>query len=190
MFFFAVAPALASQPKQTYTIGLVGQPVNPGRVISTPNGINHTSKSAGNQIVYGAPWGDGIAQTFKQTINMNTTDYTGQGIAHTEGRYDTGVIEGIINYELGGISPYVYQGPTFTYNTLTVQAGDTFVGILINGKAIKQGTTGELKNIQVRGDLAGVIVFPNIPGLPPFGNPVELWGKNLVYETGVYWQAG
>ena len=175
-----IGTTLARNTKSTYTIGVVGTPGPADKVFDTGD-IRHTKGGTGTQIVYGTPWGDGTAQTSKQISNMNLVDFTGKGVAHTKDTYPAGTIEGIINFELPGIGLYVYQGPTFTYDTLTVKAGDTFIGILMSGIAVKTGNSGDLNGVQMRGDFSGVILLPGV------GNPSVLEGKNLVRETGVYW---
>jgi hypothetical protein len=105
-------------------------------------------------------------------------DVSGQGIGHTVDTYDTGTFEGIINIKITGFGAYIYEGPNFTYDGVTVQAGDTFGGLLLSAIAVKHGTSGELDGLQMRGTWTAVLVR---------SGPPQLLGKSILYETGIYW---
>lgn len=183
----AVAPAMAMQPELTYAMGAVGNPgaIDPGEVFVSANGIQHTQNQIGVSYVYGTPWGNGICE---KSVNSNIDlsqvpdDISGSGIEHTVGTYDDGtVIEGLVTFKLTGIGPYIYQGPTFEFEGVTVKAGDAFIGVLSSGTSVKHGVNGNSEGIQVRGEWTGVRVIVGPPALVD---------KGIIYETGTYWVTG
>ena len=180
-----VGPAIAKQSKPTYSFGLLGWNTDPGKEWVSGEKIAHDRFGTGAQNIYGSPWGLGTAVSTGLN-NINNYDVTGMGIGHTVDTYATGTIKGIINYKVTGIGPFFYQGPTFTYMGVDVETGDMFIGVLFSGIAVKNGVSGELKGVNMRGNMVGVVVLADMDGAPPFGNPPELWDLNLVHETGTY----
>jgi hypothetical protein len=187
MPLFTFAPAIAMQPKLTYTMGAVALPgaIDSGKVFVNPNGIQHTHSQVGISYVYGMPWGNGICE---KSVNSNIDlsqipdEISGSGIEHTVGTYDDGtVLEGLVSFKLTGIGPYIYQGPTFEFEDVTVKAGDVFIGVLSTGTSVKHSINEDSEGIQVRGEWTGVRLVVGPPALV---------GKGIICETGTYWVTG
>ena len=183
MLLSFVSPIMAGRTRNTYTLGLVGWIEVPGSEKLCANKIIHAKGGIGNQIIYGSPWGDGTAVSIG-VMNLNIIAFTGTGIESAIDSYTTGTFEGLVNYKITGFGIFTYDGPTFTYFGVEVEAGDQFSGILFSGNVVKHGTSGELDGLQLKGNMYGVAVT-DIPDF--WTNPPELVDKNLVYETGYYW---
>lgn len=187
MLPLAVAPTMAMQPKLTYSMGAVGLPgaIDSGKVFVSEDGIQHTKNQIGISYVYGMPWGNGICEkNVNSNIDLSQVPYdiSGSGIEHTVGIYDDGtVLEGLVNFKLTDIGPYVYQGPTFEFEGVTVEAGDVFIGVLSIGTSVKHGINGNSESIQVKGEWTGVRVVVG---------PPALIGKGIICETGTYLVTG
>jgi len=181
-----VGSTFAKRTKTPYEMGLVGWVVDPGTPFVSADKIVHDRGSTGAQNLYGTPWGDGTAAS-TGIMNLNMMDGTGSGMGHVVDTYTAGTFEGIMNYKVNGMGMYTYNGPTIIYEGLTVEAGDMFFGTLFSGFIVKHGTSGSLDGLQMRGTMMGVSVIDTteITEVPP--NPDVLFGKNLVWETGVYW---
>jgi len=178
-----VGLAIAEQPKLTYTMGgLGGFTIDPGEVFVSADKIEHLRNKIGMTYVYGTPWGNGITQ---KTVNHNMDmsqipdEISGSGIEHSVDTYDDGtVLEGLITFKVTGIGLYIYEGPTFEFAGVTVQAGDMFGGVLASGTSVKHGVNGNSESIQVRGEWTSVKIF---------AGPPALIGKGIICETGTYW---
>ncbi|MEJ2241261.1 MAG: hypothetical protein P8Y18_03855 [Candidatus Bathyarchaeota archaeon] len=183
MLLLFVSPIMASRTRNTYTLALVGWTEVPGSDKLSANKIMHTRGGIGNQIIYGSPWGDGTAESIG-VMNFNIIYFTGTGLEHAIDSFTAGTFEGLVNYKITGFGIFTYDGPTFTYEGVEVEAGDQFSGILFSGIVVKHGTSGDLDGLQLRGNMYGVAVA-DIPDV--WVNPPELVDNNLVYETGYYW---
>ena len=182
----AVGPVVAKQPKLTYTMGGIGGlTIDPGKVFVSADKIEHVRNKIAVTYVYGTPWGNGIT---RKSVNHNIDisqvpdAISGSGLEHTVDTYEDGtVLEGLVKFEVTGIGSYTYEGPTFEFEGVTIQAGDMFGGVLASGTSVKHGTTGNSESIQVRGEWTSVKIF---------AGPPVLIGKGIIFETGTYWVTG
>jgi hypothetical protein len=180
----AVAPAVTAKPKLGYTSGSVGVPASTGREWTSDDGIMHARDAKVNHYYYGAPWGYGTGESIG-VWNLNVNDWTGNGISHAVDTYAGGTIEGITNYQYIGFGDFIYAGPTFTYDGVTVSPGDKFRGLLLSGIGVKHGTSGALEGLQIRSTFTAVsirVVY----------NPqqVPLLDKSVSTSAVTYWWTG
>ena len=185
----AAAPALASQPKLTYSFGAIGYPdsANPGSSFTTGD-ILHQRDIGGKGVTTGSPWGNLNTVTTKN-VELNIVSLTGTGISHYVNSNDRATIEGIQNFELNGLTPattlFIYHGPTFTATTKsgpqTVSDGKAFFGLLISGTGVAHGIA-DGKDVQIRVTFTGVSISAS--------SSSAFAGDSISYGTVTYWYIG
>lgn len=178
------ASVSASAPEtNTFTQVSVLVGVDPGNEFMTGD-VLHVKGSISEVYHYGGPWGNSITSfSVANTVKLDTVSITGKVLLHAVDVYDAGTIEGTVNTRVVGPGPYLYLGPTFTFNvggrTGTVTHGAVYVGALTEGFAVKHGVSGDLIGVEIRATFTGV----NIKVGP-------LAGVHIVEGTGTYKMTG
>jgi len=173
-----VAPVMAKRPKLPYSMGIITvEQVEPSTEWVSGEKIVHGRGGITEYAMFAVPWGDGTSLT-SGIMNYNMETLNGGGLGKTVDTYADGTIEGTINWRWTGAGLFVYGGPTFTIDGVTVEAGDMFGGLQLSGIAVKHGTSGVLEGLQMRGTFVGVVIM---------NGPLALVGKMLSWETGTYW---
>ena len=142
----------------------------------------------------GAPWGT-VNQIQTQNFELNLTSFTGTGVAKGMNTGASSQIKTSVTFEFGGITPitalYTYHGPSFTATTniggtYLVVDGTKFLGLLITGQVVGQGTV-DGKNVQTRSTFSGIsISTANVPSSLTHG----LGGDSIVTGVTTYWFTG
>jgi hypothetical protein len=179
MMLMFVAPTLACGTRQhergTFQQGIVQINTSPGAQ-STTGDILHMKNGASVSYVYGSPWGNSLSGNGKTiAFTLNTTSLKGNSVSSVVDTYDAGTVKGMVFTNMNGTGAYIYLGPTFTFTldgkTGTVTHGSAYIGVLLNGFAVKHGVNGDLRGLQTWetftgvnvkvGPLAGVIIIDN-----------------------------
>jgi hypothetical protein len=181
--FLAVAPALASQPKGTYTFGEIDITTTPPTQTFTGPNIVHNRGSESINYMFGAPWGNSITPGIVTGIaNLNLETVTGEGLSHFVDSYPTGTMEGSTAWKVVGAGMWIYQGPTMTAAGMTIVHGVTLlIGIGFEGTFVGHGTDG-LDGVKWSGEYQGVVLVDLQTGNP---TGVEVvWGPATYMYTG------
>jgi hypothetical protein len=170
---FAVPPT-----RGTFSQVVVEVEVSPGETFMTGD-VAHSRDSTNAAYLYGAPWGNSLPESgsIKTTSKVNHVTGIGYTIAKAYSTYATGTVVGTINVKLLGYGPYIYMGPTFSFDlpgkSGTFTQGLTYVGVLFEGIGVKHGVSGDLKGLETKETFTGVVVlFGPLAGLSLVDNTV------------------
>jgi hypothetical protein len=187
MLLTSVAPAMASQPKTTYTFGEIDFP-DPAHLgtqfYSAPN-LLHTRDSGALNYMFGAPWGSSLTPghvTSNVNVDLrNMEAVTGTGLAHFVDSYPTGTMVGTTSFKIVGAGALFYNGPDIIVNSETLYtAGDLLIGSIFEGTVVGHGEGG-LDGIHWSGDYMGVGLIDGT-GMPTGINVI--WGQATYMVTG------
>jgi hypothetical protein len=191
LMLFAAAPAMASQPKQTYEFGSVNypDPANLGTSFKTGD-ILHIRDQGGLGMSTGSPWGD-FSSVATKNFELNTVSYTGNGVVHYVNTSPNAMVEGTQNVKFVGPTTsiatlFVYHGPPFTATAaggvlVPITEGKMFTGLLMSGMATAHGIA-DGKGVQIRVEFTGV----SLSGPLTYG----LAGNSIICGTVTYWYTG
>jgi hypothetical protein len=170
MLFPAVAPVFAAPPTRgTFNQVVVQVGVTPPDKAFVTDHINHESGSYSASYIYGAPWGNSIEGTGGTQITsmLNLETFTGMALIKTDSTYAAGTTTGTVNVKFNGFGMYTYTGDTFTFDlpglSGTITNGESHIGILLTGLAVKHGVSGDLKGLEATERGAGVMIFEGGP---------------------------
>jgi hypothetical protein len=163
-------PVFAAPPlRGTFNQVVVQVGVTPPDKAFVSDHINHESGSYSASYIYGAPWGDSLPGTggTQKTSMLNLETFTGMALIKTDSTYAAGTTTGTVNVKFNGFGMYTYMGDTFTFDlpglSGTIENGESYMGILFTGLAVKHGVSGDLKGLETTERGAGVMIFEEGP---------------------------
>ena len=138
--------------------------------------VLHQRGGEGTAYLYGAPFplGNSLSAEYTNIGQLNVADLTGSFVGHTTAdNFAAGTMVGSFVMKFTGMGPYVYTGPTFTFELggmeKTVTSGHVFFGLLFDIQNYRKHGVGDLTGFVTKGDGPGVIVVNPADPMVGFG---------------------